>query len=107
MSENVPSAQEHAVLGQKYAFAAAALVMGILCYVNAFGLEKACAAIAFGWLALRAQPVPVLRLRRAWAKAGLTLGLLLFVIVPTVLLLNLDRLRAVIELLKTLQTGRG
>jgi hypothetical protein len=106
MSGNIDSAQERAVLGQKYAFAAASLVMGILCYVNAFGLEKAAAAIAFGWLALRSQPMPVLRLRRAWAKAGITLGLLLVAIVPTVLILNFDRLRAVIEALKTLQTGR-
>jgi len=106
MTENPQTTQEHAVLGQKYAFAAASLVVGILCYVNAFGLEKACAAIAFAWLALKARPVPELRLRRAWAKAGLTLGLLLFAIVPTVLILNLDRLRAVIEALKALQTAR-
>jgi hypothetical protein len=106
MTNNVPSAQEHAVLGQKYAFAAASLVMGVLCYVNAFGLEKAAAAVAFAWLALKARPVPPLRVRRAWAKAGMTLGLVLFVIVPTVLILNFDRVRAVIEALKALQNAR-
>lgn len=106
MTNNIPSAQEHVVLGQKYAFAAASLVMGILCYINAFGLEKAAAAVVFAWLALKARPVPSLRLRRAWATAGMTLGLMLFVIVPTVLVLNFDRVRAVIEALKTLQSGK-
>jgi hypothetical protein len=106
MTNNIPSAQEHAVIGQKYAFAAASLVMGILCYVNAFGLEKAAAAVIFAWLALKARPAPTLRLRRAWAKAGMMLGLVLFAIVPTVLILNFDRLRAVIEVLKTLQSGK-
>ena len=106
MTENAQTPQQQAVLGQKYAFAAASLVMGVLCYVNAFGLEKAAAAVAFALLALRERPVPVLHVRRAWAKAGMTLGLLLFAIVPTVLILNFDRLRVVIEALKALQTAK-
>jgi hypothetical protein len=35
------------LLGQKYAFAMASLIMGIACYVNLLGLEKAAVAILF------------------------------------------------------------
>ena len=46
----------HAVLGQKYAYATASLVLGILCFVNFAGMEKATVAIIFAWLALKSTP---------------------------------------------------
>ena len=49
-------ASEAAVLGQKYAYATASLILSLLCFVNLAGLEKAVIAIAFGVLALRRRP---------------------------------------------------
>ncbi|MBV9508049.1 MAG: hypothetical protein JO323_23910 [Acidobacteriia bacterium] len=89
-----------AVLGQKYAFATAALFLGIACYVNFLGLEKAALAILFAWLALRANPAPVLREHRGWAKAGLVLGILPWIMVPAVLIWKWNR---VLDLLRMLQ----
>ncbi len=62
------------ILGQKYAFATASLILGICSYVNLLGLEKPILAIVFGWLALRAQPGPRLTEHRVWAKAGMVLA---------------------------------
>src|SRR5262245_49704757 len=98
--------QSHAVLGQKYAYATASLVMGICCFVNFAGLEKAVLAIIFGLMALKQTPLPQLTQRRAWAKAGITLGALLLVVVPTLIILNLDRLRTFIDALQKLSDGR-
>jgi hypothetical protein len=88
------------VLGQKYAFATAALIMGIACYVNFLGLEKATLAIIFAWLALRANPAPALREHRGWAKAGLVLGILPWIMIPVVLIWKWNR---VLDLLRMLQ----
>ena len=88
------------VLGQKYAFATASLIMGIACYVNLLGLEKATVAILFAWLALRTEPDPALGEHRGWAKTGLVLGASLWVMIPAVLVWKWDSL---IELVKKLQ----
>ena len=94
------------ILGQKYAFATASLIMGISCFTNLLGLEKAILAIVFARLALRAKPEPALTEHRAWAKTGLTLGILLLVFVPVLIILNLDRLRELIQMLSKLNGGR-
>ncbi len=91
------------VLGQKYAFATASLIMGILCYVSFLGMEKAIVAIIFGWLALKSSPAPSLRDRRGWAKVGVCLGVALVIILPTLLILNIDYLKGIIEILRKLQ----
>jgi hypothetical protein len=62
---------DNAVLGQKYAFATAALISGIACYVNLLGLEKAALAIIFAVLALRPNPRPSLR-EQPWAGQNRT-----------------------------------
>jgi hypothetical protein len=46
-------AKDYTILGQKYAFATASLILGISSFVSLLGLEKAILAIVFGWLALR------------------------------------------------------
>jgi hypothetical protein len=73
---NTPDHQNNAqaVLGQKYAFATAALLLGIASFLSLLGLEKGILAVIFGLLALRAQPLPLLAARRAWAKTGVVLG---------------------------------
>lgn len=94
------------VLGQKYAFATVSLVLGLFCFVNLLGLEKPILAIVFGWLALRTQPEPKLVEHRGWAKAGVTLATIMLIVVPTIVILNLDRLREMIDVLSKLNGGR-
>lgn len=94
------------VLGQKYAFATISLILGIFCFVNLLGLEKPILAIIFGWLALRAKPDPKLTEHRAWAQAGITLGITTLIVVPTLIILNFDRLREIIEFLSKMNGGR-
>ena len=98
--------QQSLILGQKYAFATASLILGISCFVSLLGMEKAILAIVFAWLALRSKPEPVLTEHRVWAKAGLVLGILPLVIVPIILIVNFDRVREIIELLSKLDGGR-
>ena len=104
MSDN--ESQAHTVLGQKYAYATISLILGLACFVNLVGMEKAALAIIFGLLALKSTPAPALKARRVWAKTGVVLGTLLLVIVPTIILLNLDRLRLIVETLSKLSNGK-
>lgn len=97
---------ESLILGQKYAFATASLILGICSFVNLLGLEKPILAIVFGWLALRAQPAPPLTQHRVWAKAGVVLGTIILILVPTLIILNFDRIWELIELLSKLDGGR-
>lgn len=94
------------VLGQKYAFATASLILGISCFTNFLGLEKAMLAIIFAWLALRENPQPVLKEHRTWAKVGLILGILPLIILPLIIILYFDRLLEIVELLSKLNGGR-
>lgn len=103
---NEIEAKESWVLGQKYAFATASLILGISSFVGLLGLEKPILAIVFAWLALRAKPAPVLKLHRMWAKAGLVLGVLVLVIVPIIIIVNFDELREIVQLLSKLDGGR-
>ena len=98
--------RESLILGQKYAFATASLILGICCFVNLLGLDKPILAIVFGWLALRAKPEPPLKEHRVWAKTGVTLGTIVLILVPLIIILNFDRVRELIELLSKLDGGR-
>ena len=93
-------AREAAVLGQKYAYATASLILGLLCFVNLAGMEKAVMAIVFGAMALGSQP-PALVQRRDWAKAGIVLGAGIIVLVPALIyfVVGVDGLRQVVEAL--------
>lgn len=104
MSES--EVKNSSILGQKYAFATVSLVLGIFCFINLLGLEKPILAIIFGWLALRSNPEPKLIEHRVWAKAGVTLGIITLIVVPTIIILNFDRLREIIEVLSKLSGGR-
>ena len=106
MSVDNKEFQSHVVLGQKYAYATTSLILGLACFVNLAGMEKAVLAIIFARLALKATPAPQLDARRAWAKTGLALGTLVLLIIPTIIIFNLDRLRELIQLLSQLGEGR-
>jgi hypothetical protein len=94
------------VLGQKYAYATISLILGIACFVNLAGLEKAVLAVVFSWLALKSTPAPKLKSRRVWAQAGLVLGIAVLVVIPTIIIFNLDRLRIILEALMKLSEGK-
>ena len=94
------------ILGQKYAFATASLILGIFSFVNLLGLEKPILAIIFGFLALRTTPAPQLIEHRVWAKTCVVLGSIVLVVVPTLIILNLHRLQEFIDILSKLQGGR-
>ena len=98
--------KESLILGQKYAFATASLILGIVSFVNLLGLEKPILAIVFGWLALRATPQPLLKDHRVWAKTGVVLGTIILIAVPTLIILNFDRLREFVDVLSKLNGGR-
>jgi hypothetical protein len=103
---NSSETQAPIVLGQKYAYATASLVLGVACFINLVGMEKAILAIIFAWLALKPKPAPALNARRGWAKAGLVLGGLMLMIVPTVLVLNFDRISTIIDCFAKLSNGK-
>lgn len=88
------------VLGQKYAFATASLILGIASYVNLLGLEKAALAMLFAWLALRTKPAPALGEHRGWAQTGLVLGASVWIMIAVVLVWKWD---SVIDLVTKLQ----
>lgn len=98
--------QNYTILGQKYAYATVALVLGIFCFINLAGMEKAILAIVFAALALRKDPPPALQERRVWAKVGLFLGSAVIVIVPVIIIFFFDRLREIIEVLSKMSSGR-
>lgn len=101
-----PEIQSGIVLGQKYAYATVALVLGIACFTNLLGLEKAILAIVFGLLALKSDPAPALADRRTWAKVGIGLGAFLLVTIPSILLFNWHRIELIIDALRKLQTAK-
>ena len=106
MVETNKECQPYVVLGQKYAYATISLVLGIACFLNLAGMEKAVLAVIFGWLALKSTPPPILKRRRVWAKTGIVLGIVVLTVIPTIIILNLDRLRLIVETLSKLSNGK-
>jgi len=94
------------VLGQKYAYATAALMLGIASFVNLLGMEKAILAIIFARLALKAEPPPALRNRREWGQAGLVLGALQVVLISVLIIIFRNELRQALDLLLRLQDAK-
>ena len=103
---NQQETQTGVVLGQRYAYATASLILGITCYTHLLGLEKAVLAIIFGVLALKPNPAPRLQERRAWAKTGIVLAVIMLIAVPTTLLLYWGRMELLVDALKKLQIGK-
>jgi hypothetical protein len=103
---NQQETQAGVVLGQRYAYATISLVLGITCYTHFLGMEKAILAIIFGILALKPNPAPPLQERRAWAKTGIVLAVIMLIAVPTTLLLYWGRMELLLDALKKLQIGK-
>src|SRR5262245_56700815 len=94
------------VLGQKYAYATIALILGIASFVNLLGMDKAILAIIFGRLALKSEPAPALKDHRGWGQAGLVLGVLQVVAILVFVFLFRHELFAAFEGLKRLQDAK-
>jgi len=102
MTNGQPSKPD-VVLGQKYAYATAALLVGIISYIQLLGIERVVLAIVFAWLALKSHPQPRLEDRRTWAKVGLVLGLIYLIITPIILIWKFEFFRQLIITLEQLQ----
>ena len=94
------------VLAQRYTYATLALVVGLLSFVNFFGIEKSILAILHGLKALDREPRPSLGARRSWAKVAVAVGAVQIAVVATVILLNLDRIPEIIDAFRALSDGR-
>ena len=106
MSGNEQQDRAGVVLGQKYAYATAALVMGIACFVNLVGMEKAILAIIFARLALKSEPAPMLKEHREWGQAGLILGVLQVVLITALFIIFRHELLNALNLLLRLQDAK-
>ena len=106
MIETQKESQPSVVLGQKYAYATISLILGLACFINLAGMEKAVLAVIFGWLSLKSIPAPILKKRRMWAKTGIGLGVVVLTVIPTIIILNFDRLRLIVETLSKLSNGK-
>jgi hypothetical protein len=106
MTDGNSESQAQIVMGQKYAYATISLVLGIACFINLAGMEKAVLAVIFAWLALKSTPAPILKVRRVWAQIGLVLGISVLIVIPTIIILNLDRLRVIVDALMKLSDGK-
>lgn len=91
------------ICGQKFAFATAALLLGIASFISLLAVEKGILAIAFACMALRSRPAPRLEVRRGWAVTGLVLGAIIVILVPTVMLVFHERVAELIKALEKLQ----
>ena len=72
-------------MGNKSKVAVLALVGGIACFINLFGIEKAALAITAGWLALKEIDLEA-KTGRYLAYAGIILGFL-YIVVITILII--------------------
>lgn len=95
--------QRGVILGQKYAYATASLLLGIICYIQLLGVERAILAIIFAILALKSVPEPRLERRRLWAIAGLILGIITMVLIPLIIIFKFDQVKELIRTLQSLQ----
>ena len=84
------------ILGQKYAYATASLLVGIICYIQLLGMERAILAIVFALLALGTF-TDKLNKRRNWAIKGLVLGAITIVLVPGIIIFKYNALKELIH----------
>ena len=106
MSANEQQDRANIVLGQKYAYATVALVLGIASFVNLLGMDKAILAIVFGSMALRSTPAPALKSRREWGQVGVVLGVLQVVVITILIIVFRNELSHALEALMRLQDAK-
>ncbi len=72
-------------MGTKSKVAVASLIVGIACFLNLLGIEKALAAITLGWMGLKEVSAEE-KAGKGFAYAGIILGCL-YIVTLTVLLI--------------------
>jgi hypothetical protein len=92
------------LIGQKLAFAAASLILGVCSFITLLGMEKAILAIIFAVLATRNGPAS-LPARRGFARFGLALGVVQIVFVIGALIFFRDRIVPFFEYLERFNAG--
>ncbi len=93
------------IVGQKLAFAAASLTLGVCSFISALGVEKAVLAIVFGVLALRnttARP----QTRLGLARFGILLGILHVTLLVVLLIIFRQETMRFLEYLNRFQVQR-
>jgi hypothetical protein len=106
MSVDEQQDRANVILGQKYAYATVALLLGVASFVNLLGFEKAILAIIFGRLALKSDPPPALKNRREWGQAGLVLGVLQVVVISALVIIFRHELLGALDALRRLQDAK-
>jgi hypothetical protein len=106
MSGDEQRDRANVVLGQRYAYATIALLLGVASFVNVLGFEKAILAIIFGRLALKSEPGPALKNHREWAQTGLVLGVLQGVLILVLVFLFRNELLEALQALQRLQDAK-
>jgi len=88
--------------GQKVAFAAASLAIGIISCIHGLGMEKGILAVVFGWLALKGKDGLKEGTQRTWAIVGIVLGSIMTVLVPLTVTVFWPKVKAIVEALEKL-----
>ena len=97
MSESNQESQAHIVLGQKYAYETISLILGIAClHYTLLVWEKALLAV-ISLAGAQSTPSPILKARECGRRTGVVLRTIGTDFIPTIISLNLDRLRVIIE----------
>ena len=92
------------IIGQKLAFSAASLTLGICSFISLLGMEKAILAIIFGVLAMRnSNARPAMRL--GFARSGVVLGVLQIVLVAVLLIVFREEVMRFFEFLERFETA--
>jgi hypothetical protein len=90
------------VQGQRVAFAAASLTMGIVSCIHVLGAEKGILAVVFGWLALKGKDGLREGAQRTWAIVGIVLGSIMIILVPLMVTVFWPKLKVIVEALEKL-----
>ena len=106
MSANEQQDRANVVLGQKYAYATVALILGIASFFNLLGMDRAILAIIFGVLSLRSTPAPTLKTRREWGKVGVVLGVLQVISISILVFVFRNELSHALDALMRLQDAK-
>ena len=86
-------------MGSKSKVAVMAMVMGIVCFLNLIGIEKAILAITAGWLGLK-ETENEAKAGRGFAIAGIVLGSLYIVTIAALLILKGPEFMQMIQRMK-------
>ncbi|MBN1346395.1 MAG: hypothetical protein JXQ73_27150 [Phycisphaerae bacterium] len=93
------------IVGQRLAFAAVSLTLGICSFISLLGMEKAALAIVFGVLATRGRGArPTMRL--AFARLGMALGALYITLLVVLMIAFREDVIRFFEFIERFDAGR-